>query len=148
MLVAAGQGHEFEEPAPLLLPSGRILMLLRDNVSRILHAVVSDDGGLSWSKPVPTGISTYPAQLIALPDGEIACVSGQRSPPFGIMLHLSRDQGRTWGARPIALADDLPTKDLGYPTIARRSDGNLLVVFYARDREGVTGIHSLTARLS
>ncbi|GLS19692.1 hypothetical protein GCM10007874_27090 [Labrys miyagiensis] len=148
MLVAAGQGHEFEEPAPLLLPSGRMLMLLRDNISRILHAVASDDGGLSWSKPVPTGIGSYPAQLIALPGGEIACVSGQRSPPFGIMLHLSRDQGLSWGAGPMTLVGDLPTKDLGYPTVVRRSDGNLMVVFYARDREGVTGIHSLTARLS
>ena len=32
-LVAAGDGHAFEEPAPLLLRSGRILMLLRDNVT-------------------------------------------------------------------------------------------------------------------
>jgi len=40
-----GARHEFEEPAPLVLPSGRVLLLLRDNASRILHAVHSDDGG-------------------------------------------------------------------------------------------------------
>ena len=46
-LVAAGEQHAFEEPAPLALRSGRVLALLRDNVSRIMHAVRSDDGGVS-----------------------------------------------------------------------------------------------------
>jgi hypothetical protein len=44
--------------------------------------------------------------------------------------------------------DDLPTKDLGYPTLAQRSNGDLLVVYYARAPDGITGIHCLTARLS
>jgi len=42
----------------------------------------------------------------------------------------------------------LPTKDLGYPTAALRHNGDLVVVFYARDADGVTGLHSLTVRLS
>jgi hypothetical protein len=147
-LVAEGEGHEFEEPAGLLLPSGRILLMLRDNVSRIMHSVVSDDGGASWSKPNATGIRAYPAHLIVLPTSEVACIAGQREPPFGIVLHVSRDRGESWGTEPISLVDDLPTKDLGYPTIALRSNGDLFVVFYARDREGITGIHSLTVRLS
>ncbi|CAM5761739.1 hypothetical protein LMIY3S_00239 [Labrys miyagiensis] len=147
-LVAEGRRHEFEEPAGLLLPSGRILLILRDNISRIMHSVVSDDGGKNWSKPKATGIRTYPAHLVALPAGKVACVSGQRSPPFGIVMHVSADNGESWGTEPLALVDDLPTKDLGYPTIARCSDGDLFVVFYARDHEGITGIHSLTVRLS
>ena len=36
----------FEEPAPLLLPSGRMLLLLRENASRTLWRTWSDDGGL------------------------------------------------------------------------------------------------------
>ena len=147
-LVASGQGHEFEEPAGLLLPSGRILLMLRDNISRVMHSVTSDDGGESWSKPRPTGIRTYPADLVALPAGEIVCVSGQRSPPLGIVMHVSRDRGESWASASILLVDELPSKDLGYPTIARRSNGDLLVVFYARDHEGITGIHSLTVQLS
>jgi hypothetical protein len=147
-LVAEGEHHEFEEPAGLFLPSGRILLMLRDNLRRILHSVFSDDGGETWSKPQPTGIATYPAHLIALPGGQIACVSGQRSPPFGIVMHLSNDLGETWSPHPIPLVDDLSTKDLGYPTLARRSNGDLLVVYYARDHEGITGIHSLAVQLS
>jgi len=146
-LVADGAAHEFEEPAPLLLASGRVLMLLRDNLSRILHAVWSDDGGRSWTPPRPTGIEAYPAHLVALADGRIACVAGRRRPPYGILVHLSADGGETWDARPVTLVDDLPTKDLGYPTAALRANGDLHVVYYAQDRDGLTGIHSVTARL-
>ncbi|WP_158554781.1 sialidase family protein [Methylovirgula sp. 4M-Z18] len=146
-LIAKGAGHAFEEPAGLLLPSGRVLVILRDNVSRVLHSIASDDHGANWSAPVPTGIEAYPAHLLALPSGVIACAAGRRAAPFGIVLHLSDDDGHSWGP-PLTLIDDLPTKDLGYPTLARRANGELFVVYYARDAEGVTGIHSLTVRLS
>lgn len=146
-LVAEAPGQEFEEPAPLLLASGRVLMLLRDNGSRILHGVWSDDGGRSWTPPRPTGIAAYPAHLVALPDGRVACIAGQRRPPFGIVAHLSRDGGESWDAEAIALVDDLPTKDLGYPTAALRRNGDLRVVYYAQDTAGITGIHAVTIRL-
>ncbi|MBB3773445.1 hypothetical protein FHS55_004082 [Angulomicrobium tetraedrale] len=146
VLVAEGEGHEFEEPAPLLLPSGRILLLLRDNATRQLHAVHSDDDGHHWSAPRPTGIGAYPAQMIRLADGRLAAVAGRRAPPFGIVLHLSQDEGESW-SEPVALVDDLATKDLGYPTLGLRANGDLVVVYYAQDAAGLTGIHSVTVRL-
>ena len=146
-LVAAGEGHEFEEPATLVPRSGRIVMLLRDNATRILHSVVSDDGGETWSKARSTGVEGYPAHLMTLADGRIAAVVGRRQAPFGIFLHLSED-GERWDPSPIALIDDLPNKDLGYPAMAQRKNGDLVVVYYAQDRQGVTGIDSVTARLS
>lgn len=140
-LVAEGDGHEFEEPAPLLLKSGRIIMLLRDNITRILHMVRSDDGGVTWTKPVVTGISDYPADLVLLNDGRIACVAGRRQPPFGITLYLSEDDGESWNA-PTFVTTGLPNRDLGYPSAALRANGNLYVVWYAQDSDGVTGIHA------
>jgi hypothetical protein len=145
-LAAAGPGHEFEEPAPLLLADGRIVLMLRDNATRILHAVHSDDGGHSWSKPAATGIKAYPADLVALSDGRLACVAGQRSPPFGIELYLSDDRGATWTTPALRLVD-LESRDLGYPTAVLRANGDLFVMYYARDADGITGIHSLTAGL-
>ncbi|HVO00818.1 MAG TPA: sialidase family protein [Candidatus Cybelea sp.] len=147
--VASEPRHEFEEPAPLVLLGGRILLLLRENVSRILHIVHSDDGGATWSSPRPTGIPDYPAHLIALPDGRIAAVTGCRRPPYGIRVHLSADGGATWDhEHPVILRDDLPNKDLGYPTAALRRDGNLYVVYYAQDSDGITKIMAETVRLS
>ena len=141
--VAGGEGHEFEEPAPLLLRSGHIIMMLRDNVTRILHCVRSLDGGQSWSAPAPTGIMDYPAHLLELPDGGIACVTGRRTTPFGIMLYFSEDGGKSWSFnRPIIVRTGLPSRDLGYPTMARREDGSLFVAYYAQDSDGITGLHA------
>jgi hypothetical protein len=142
-LVAAGEGHAFEEPAPVLLRDGRIVMLLRDNVSRILHVVSSGDGGVSWSAPSPTGIEDYPADMVELDDGRIACVAGRRRAPFGIALYISPDQGNSWNsASPYMVRSGLPNRDLGYPSLALRADGSLYVVYYAQDSQGITGIHA------
>ena len=146
-LIAASEGHEFEEPATLVLSSGKIVMLLRDNATRILHSVTSEDRGATWTTPKPTGILGYPAHLLQLADGRLACVVGRRQRPFGIALHLSSD-GVTWDSRGLSLVDDLPNKDLGYPTAAQQADGNLVVVYYAQDAQGVTGIDTVIARLS
>ena len=141
--VAGGEGHAFEEPAPLLLRSGRIVMMLRDNVTRILHCVHSPDGGQSWSATAPTGIMDYPAHLLELPDGRIACVTGRRTPPFSIMLYVSEDSGKNWNFnRPMSVRSGLPNRDLGYPTMALRKDDSLFVVYYAQDNDGITGLHA------
>lgn len=141
VLVAEAAGAEFEEPAPLLLPGGRVLLVLRDNGSRILHVVTSDDGGRSWGAPRPTGITAYPADLLALPSGGILLVAGRRTAPFGIVLHRSDDGGHSWGPGRV-LRDDLPDADLGYPTMARRANGEIVVVYYCRDDGGVTGLQA------
>jgi hypothetical protein len=45
--VAAIEGLEFEEPAPLILADGTLVLALRENVSRTLFVVRSSDGGKS-----------------------------------------------------------------------------------------------------
>jgi hypothetical protein len=142
-VVAEEEGHAFEEPAPLVLRSGRIIMLLRDNISRILHVVHSMDDGISWSAPVATGIADYPADLAQLDDGRVVCVAGRRRVPYGISLYVSADEGDSWNFdQPVMIRSDLPNRDLGYPSVAQRSDGSLFIAYYAQDREGVTGIHA------
>jgi BNR repeat-like domain len=146
--VAELSGHEFEEPAPLVLASGRVLLMLRDNGSRILHEVHSDDGGRTWTPPRATGIADYPAHLIALADGRIVAVTGARRPPYGVAIYVSPDQGETWGvSNPIWVRQGLPNKDLGYPTAALRSDGSLYVAYYGQDANGVTQIMADTIRI-
>ena len=143
ILAAAEAGAEFEEPAPLLLPSGRILLALRENHVRTIFTVHSDDGGATWSKPEPTGIDGYPAHLLLLDDGSILCTYGDRKPPFAIRAVVSSDGGGSWKTSAvITIRDRLPNKDLGYPFTLRLSDGDLLTVYYAEDSSGVTGIYS------
>jgi hypothetical protein len=143
--VAETVGHAYEEPAPVLLANGRVVMLLRENVSRTLYSLYSDDRGVSWSKPQPTGIACYPAHVLSLADGRLVAVAGRRMPPFGISLFVSADHGRRWQVeQPVVIRTDLPNRDLGYPTAVQRSDGSLFVAYYYRDRTGVTAIYGAT----
>ena len=153
VLAAAAPGKLFEEPAPLLLPGGRILMLLRENRSRRLHQVISADGGLSWSQPAPTPIDGYPAHLLLLPDGRILCTYGHRQPDFSIRAVASDaavagGDGPNWGLAPtLVIRGGLPNKDLGYPTTLPRADGRLCTFYYAQTPDGVTCIQSTAFRL-
>ena len=128
---AAVDGRLFEEPAPLLLPSGRVLLLLRENRSRSLWSTRSDDGGLSWSPPEPTGIGGYPAHLCPLPDGRILCTYAVRHGPRAILAVTSRDEGRSWDAadaarRPRRPAGQGPGLSL-HPAAVRRRDAQRLL---------------------
>lgn len=137
--VAVLPGRAFEEPAPLVLPDGTVLLLLRENVSRSLWQTRSSDGGETWAEPAPAGIDGYPGHLLRLPEGRLLCTYGHRKPPYGIRVSLSEDDGRTW--RPsAAIRDDLPNRNLGYPCTALCADGSLLTIFYGEDATGVTVI--------
>jgi hypothetical protein len=130
----------FEEPAALALPSGRLLMLLRENRRRTIFSVHSNDGGLAWSAPVPTGIDGYPAHLLQLADGRLLCTYGYRKPPYAIRAVLSDDDGATWQIeRTITIRENLPNKNLGYPCTVVVGTG-LLTLYYGEDADGVTGI--------
>jgi hypothetical protein len=141
--VASQAGKEFEEPCPLDLGDGTILMLMRENKTSYLHQTISRDGGLSWSPPQPTAILGYPADLLALPDGRILCVYGYRFAPYAIRAIVSSDQGQTWHPESARVVrGDLPSADLGYPSSVLMNDGRLFTIYYAQDREGVTSIQS------
>jgi hypothetical protein len=143
ILAASEAGAEFEEPAPLVLPSGRVLLLLRENRARTLFSAHSDDGGTTWSRPVPTGIEGYPAHLLQLDGGAILCTYGYRKPPFAVRAVISEDAGASWRAdATITIRERLPNKDLGYPFTLNLKSGELLTVYYAQDSVGVTGIHA------
>lgn len=149
VLVAERPERRFEEPAPILLEDGRVLLLLRENESRTLWRVDSADGGRTWSLPEPTGIDGYPAHLCRLPDGRILCTYGFRRPPYAIRAVHSADGGRRWSVEaPIDIASGLGSKDLGYPCTLPRTDGALVTVYYARDPAGVTGLRARVWRLA
>jgi BNR repeat-like domain len=140
---ASEPGRAFEEPCALLLPSGRILMLLRENRSRHLYQVVSDDGGQSWSRPAPTLIDGYPPHLLRLADGRILCTYGYRRPDYGIRAVLSADGGRSWDVgRTLRIKGGLPSRDLGYPCTLPSSEGRLVTVYYGQGTDGITSIQS------
>jgi hypothetical protein len=146
--VARRDGSEFEEPSLIQLPSGRLLMLMRDNGTRHLHQCISEDAGDSWSPPLLLPIEGYPPHLLLLPDGRVLCTYGWRQPDYGIRAVLSHDGGETWDIeRAIRIRSGLPNKDLGYPCTILDGDGSLFTVYYGQGSDGVTCIMATRWRL-
>ena len=147
--VAEGPDQAFEEPAPLRLADGRIILMLRENNSRIMHTVISDDGGRNWTPPHATGIPEYPAHLFEISEGRLLCLAGRRWPPFGVVAYFSHDRGESWNpSNPVVVRDDLDDRDLGYPTGIIGDDQLVNVFFYGRDSRGITGIDMSCLALS
>jgi hypothetical protein len=145
---AAKSGSEFEEPHMIRLPGGRLLMLMRDNGTRHLHSVFSDDEGRSWSAPRSLPIEGYPPHLLGLPDGRLLCTYGWRQPDFGIRAVISADGGESWDIeRTIRIRGGLPNRDLGYPCTVLAKDGSLFTVYYGQEANGVTCIMATRWRL-
>ena len=132
------------EPALLLLPSGKLIALIRTHGmgEYYLYQSVSTDEGRTWSDPIRTPMWGYPAHMLSLQDGSILCVRGHRREPFGIRATLSYDQGETWDINDdIGLREDFPNADLGYPTSIQLDNGEVLTVYYGTDQNGVTSIY-------
>jgi len=141
--VASQTGLFFEEPSALLLPDGRILMMLRENKTHWLYQTESLDGGYTWSEPIQTPIWGYPAHLLLLPDQRVLCVYGYRKQPYGIRAVLSNDFGHTWDVdNVLIIREDFPNRDLGYPSSVLKENGHVYTVYYGQDTDGVTCIQA------
>ncbi len=141
--VAAGPGHAFEEPAILRGRGDRLILVLRDNATRRLHRCLSEDGGRTWTSPVPLPVFGYPAQLLRLGDGRILMTYGWRQPDFGVRAVVSEDDGTTWQSdRPVVIRSHLRNGNLGYPVTVDRGDGVLVTLYYAECDDGVTALHA------
>lgn len=147
-LVASGDGHEFEEPAILRGQGERLILVMRDNITRRLHQSVSPDGGRTWSKADPLPIAGYPPHLLRLADGRILLTYGWRQPDFGIRAVLSADDGVNWQTDgTTVIRDNMRNSNLGYPVTIEREDNSLLTFYYGEDDEGVTAILATHWRL-
>lgn len=140
-VIADAEGSEFEEPATLSTRSGRILMIIRDNGLRTMHAIHSDDAGETWSERRDLQTAGHPAHLAELPDGRILMTYGWRIPDHGIRAVWSSDNGRTW-SDPVILRAGMGNANLGYPCTIHCNDGSLLSLYYGEDESSTTCIQS------
>lgn len=138
-VLADAEGSEFEEPATLITRTGRILMILRDNGLRTMHAIHSDDGGATWSPRRDLQTAGLPAHLAELADGRILMTYGWRVPDHGIRAVWSDDDGETW-SEPVVIRAGMGNGNLGYPCTIPCGDGSLLTLYYGEDGDRTTCI--------
>lgn len=89
----------------------------------------STDGGRTWSVPHSIGVWGLPSHLLRLRDGRLLMSYGHRRKPFGNLVRVSDDNGRSWN-EPVTISDDAKSGDMGYPSTVECDDGTLVTVWY------------------
>ncbi len=128
----------FVEPTFSLLPSGKILCIMREIAKGGLYQCESLDNGNSWSIPTNLDMWGFPANLLVLKDGRVLCAYGYRRPPYGVRACLSYDKGETWDLKnEIIIRSDGFHRDLGYPSSVELKDNQILTAYYFHTGEGI-----------
>lgn len=142
--VLAGETPLCCEPHAIALPDGRLLCHIRvqpghgsDKEMLTLFQSASDDGGRTWSMPVPLlpPQGGAPAHLFLHSSGVLISAYGYRGTPAGVRVMCSADGGKTWQKDLVLFENDLGW-DIGYPATAELADGTLHTVFYAHTEKG------------
>mgnify|MGYP002400568141 CR=1 FL=1 len=120
----------FNETDLFLLPNGRILAMIRnDGEGARLYQSYSDDGGRTWTPPVPTKIPGSPAHVTSLRSGNLLCTYRYEG-YNGYRAVLSWDKGKSWDLdNEKILLDDLLPGSLGYPTSMQLNDGTIFTLY-------------------
>ena len=129
------------EPYAIELDDGTILAHIRVQCYPIkvftLYQSKSTDGGRTWSTPrqILAREGGAPAHILQHSSGLLVCTYGYRgeplrTPPFGIKVMFSQDNGETWSKSEDIYVNEI-SLDLGYPSTVELKDGSLLTVFYA-----------------
>jgi hypothetical protein len=126
------------EPHAIALADGKIIVHIRvQNAGTFtLYQSESYDGGKTFTKPhalLPQK-GGAPAHLLALSDGTLISVYGYREAPYGIKMMYSTDKGETWSTGHDIYVSGV-NADLGYPASVELANGDILTVFYAKEKE-------------
>ena len=101
----------------------------------LVDAYISTDDCKTWkyiSRIKDIRTHSNPPSIVELEDGRLCCIYGDRDNKT-IAGKYSSDNGKTWGPEFI-VRDDFQSvddwADLGYPRLAKRSDGKLVAMYY------------------
>jgi sialidase-1 len=136
------------EPKIAELKDGRLFMVMRTELGAVFQSL-SEDGGLTWSKPQTTGLrapESCPGLRRIPQTGDLLLVwnhslfdpkfdhSGVRSP---LTVAVSKDDGRTW--QKIKNIETDPEWEFTNPAILTTQRGNVLIGYEASKYESLTG---------
>lgn len=121
------------EPACIELEDGRVMMLMRTELGG-QNKSLSQDGGQTWSEPVPTPLvgSAAPVAISRIPTtGDLLAIwnhnpgANLRNP---LTAATSKDEGQTWTI--VRNLEDAPSEDAwAYPAITWVGDHALVTYF-------------------
>ncbi|MCE9591058.1 MAG: glycoside hydrolase [Planctomycetes bacterium] len=116
--------HAMDETGLAELTDGRLVMIIRPEG----EITWSEDGGRSWTDPVPFGMRMFEPGLNLLRDGMLLCTHGSYG-AGGFRAILSRDGGQTWFAPAPNHGFAIDPSVYGYGRVAELPDGSLFAVY-------------------
>jgi hypothetical protein len=126
------------EPHAIALESGKIIVHIRvqNNGYFSIYQSESYDGARTFTKPhaILPQKGGAPAHLLKLSDGTLISVYGYREAPYGIKMMYSTDEGETWSYGHDIYVNGI-SADLGYPASVQLENGDILTVYYAKEKE-------------
>lgn len=145
-ILSADDGNLIREPAICLRPDGTIRMFTRTcpgNTgwgagikSLVSYTAESKDGGITWTKPVPTGIVNNESKIDVISWDKDTILMAYNDTPYAdwherspLTLAYSKDEGMTW-TNLIELAP--PPGNKCQPAMCRDKDGRLNVIYMHR----------------
>ena len=118
---------------PSLIPSDGVHaeVLLRDYTdARKIHVSGSDDGGMTWLKPLATEIPNPDAGIsgLRLSDGRLlAAFNDSAKDRSDLTLAITSDHGKTW--KRVAVLEKEAGTSFSYPYLMRSSDGMIRMAY-------------------
>ena len=146
-LLIAPDGNKIREPALVLRPDGTLRIFSRTcpkdtnwGAGKIpappCYTCESKDGGLTWSTPVPTGITNNDSKIDVISWDEDALIMAYNDTPYcdwhqrsPLSLAYSKDEGRTW-TKLLDLTNE--QGNLCQPAMCRDRDGRLNIIYMHR----------------
>lgn len=125
-------GGECWEPACIELKDGRVMMLLRTALGGQFKSL-SEDGGQTWSEPVPTALvgTAAPVSISRIPTtGDLLAIwnhnpgAGSRNP---LTAAISKDEGETW--EHFKNLEEDPNDAWAYPAVTWVGERALITYF-------------------
>jgi predicted neuraminidase len=123
---------------PSLIPSDGVHaeVLLRDYTdARKIHVSGSDDGGMTWLKPLATEIPNPDAGIsgLRLSDGRLlAAFNDSAKDRSDLTLAITADRGKSW--KRVAVLEKEEGASFSYPYLMRSSDGMIRMAYTRKGR--------------
>ena len=148
-VVPLSDPHRAVMPQTVRINENELVTVVRRRVidnrdSCWIDAYHSGDQGASWHFLNRVGVAGKhngnPPALVRLADGRLCCVYGNRT-RREIMGRYSSDGGKTWLKEFVIRTnfytgeDGQDMKDLGYPRLVQKPDGNLVAFYYWATKE-------------
>ncbi len=125
-------GANISQPSVVELASGRLVAFFRDEgATRRIKRSESRDGGLTWSKVIPTTLPNPGSgiEAVVLRNGHLAIVYNdqEKAPRDRLAISVSLDEGRTW--KWTRHLENRPGGRFDYSSVIQASDGAIHVTY-------------------